>query len=266
VDRRDNNPRNSSGGYRRPPRRDQYATDREDYQATARLPEIYYRRRRVAAVVAILLVVIVVVAVLARMSRNSISTPVATETAIATSTSAKPTKTSTEEATSSSSETASGSATDSKAEEVTESASATAEPTEAITAKGSCDLNDLVIEASADHPNYHAGDLPSFFMTVRNPTDTDCEIDLGQQPLRFEVYTLDTNQRVWADIDCNDPIGTGVKVFKAGEERYYKTQWSRLYSDPQTCTGREEVAPGGYYLHTVIGDNASAPFAFNLGG
>ena len=74
------------------------------------------------------------------------------------------------------------------------------------------------------------------------------------------------NQRVWADIDCNDPVGTGTKVFKAGEEKYYKTQWSRLYSDPQTCTGRAEVAPGGYYLHTVIGDNASAPFTFNLGG
>lgn len=265
MDRRDNNPRNSSGGYRRPPRRDQRQTNREEYPAAARLPEIYYRRRRVAAVVAILLVVIVVVAVLARMSRNSINTPVATDAAIATSTTEKPAPTSTEKATTIS-ETTAGSQTDSKAEEVSETASKSSEPSESVTAKGSCELADLQIEASADHPNYNAGDLPSFFMTVRNPTDADCEIDLTQQVLRFEVYTLDTNQRVWADIDCNDPVGTGTKVFKAGEEKYYKTQWSRLYSDPQTCTGRAEVAPGGYYLHTVIGDNASAPFTFNLGG
>ncbi len=219
---------------------------------------------------AILLLVIIVIAVLARMGRNSITTPVATTTEIAATSSEKPTETKattseTESNSSSASSETSGPVSDSKAEEVSEGASKSAEPRDSVTAKGSCELADLEIEASADHPNYNAGDLPSFFMTVRNPTDTDCEIDLSESVLRFEVYTLDTNQRVWADVDCNDPIGKGEKVFKAGEETYFKAEWSRLYSDPQTCSGRAEVAPGGYYLHAVIGDNASAPFAFNLG-
>ena len=44
--------------------------------------------------------------------------------------------------------------------------------------KGSCELTDLEIHASSNQPSYAIGVQPVFYMEVKNPTDTDCVINL----------------------------------------------------------------------------------------
>lgn len=119
--------------------------------------------------------------------------------------------------------------------------------------KKTCDLSDLKIEASTDHFSYEEGQLPNLYMKVANPTKADCIIDLTDNVIRFEIYTMDTNQLLWSDVDCNDPAETGKQTFKANSERYFKVQWSRTSSAPNACIDREPAPAGDYYMHAAIG-------------
>lgn len=130
--------------------------------------------------------------------------------------------------------------------------------------KQTCELADLKITASSDNSNYVEGALPRFFMTVENPTAADCEINLDDSSLRFEVYDLSNNARVWSDTDCYPSVETGMQTFPAGEKRIFEAEWSRLQSAPGQCNDRTPAESGAYFLHAVIGDNPSPALTFNL--
>lgn len=215
-----------------------------------RLPEEIYVRRRVAAAVIILVLVgLLVWGLVAFAGRGGDET---TDTAAAASSAQVTTTT----VTSTSRTTTS---TTSAAPETTEEE---AEPEET---EDSCRLSDLRITASSDRPSYGADVQPTFYMTVANPTKVDCEINLDDNQLRFEVYNLETNERVWADTDCYPSVLTGDEVFKAEDERRFQAVWSRMGSRPGQCNNRQDVGTGSFYLHAVIGDNPSDAHPFNLG-
>lgn len=232
-----------------------------------RLPEEIYVRRRIAAVVVILVVVALVVWGLVSLTGGSDEEdPERAAQTTATSEESTPAEEETPESETTTAETEeSGSETESA--ESSES-SETTEPEEATTAgdaKQSCTLADLQITASSDQANYDGQTQPTFYMQVENPTAVDCEIDLSSNPMRFEVYDLATNQRIWSDIDCNEPIGEGEETFEAGSERNFQAVWSRTTSSPDNCGNREQVSAGSFFLHGVIGDNASNSHTFNMG-
>lgn len=233
----------------RPPRRNSY-----DQEQAPRQPEVIYVRRRVAALFLLLVVIAVLIFAMVKFAgKKDDSTDVAATTTTTTSVEATET-TSTSESTE-----------ESASESTTESSSESTEASAEAPKKQSCELHDLRITATSDQPNYAANVEPKFYMTVKNPTDADCEIDLDRDILRFEVYDLATNQRVWADVDCNASEGTGTRVFPAGEERHFEAKWSRTTSAPEMCQQRQPVPAGSYFLHAVIGDNPSDAHTFNLG-
>ena len=130
--------------------------------------------------------------------------------------------------------------------------------------KGSCELTDLEIHASSNQPSYAIGVQPVFYMEVKNPTDTDCVINLDDNLLRFEVYDMATNDRIWSDTDCYPPVAAGNVEFAPGEKRRWEARWSVTASQPGQCDNRPEVKAGSYFLHGVIGDNASDASPFNI--
>lgn len=137
--------------------------------------------------------------------------------------------------------------------------------TEAAPAKkGSCELGDLRVQASSNQPSYAEGAQPVFYMEVENPTDTDCVINLDDNPLRFEVYDMASNERIWSDIDCYPPVVGGTVDFAPGEKRRWEARWSGTASQPGQCDDRAEVRAGSYFLHGVIGENASEASPFNI--
>lgn len=243
------------------------------------LPDEIYMRRRVGALVVLLLVVALVIWGLTAWARagsdgsgsgggsgaggaSATATVTSTEPAPVTS----PTVSVSGESTASETAGASDGAEPSEGAADASGASASGEPTpsEGVVAKGSCELSDLVITAWTKQPSYGAGETPELVMTVKNPTDTDCVIDVGDDQLRFEVYSMGSNERVWADTDCYPSVETGVQKFPAGEERGFDARWSKKGSAPGQCANRQPVGPGAYYLHAVIIDNASDPAPFNL--
>lgn len=222
-----------------------------------RLPEEIYQRRRVAAAVVVLLVVALLVWGLSALARSGGSEN-ADPAAASTTTSAA-----VEETTSSASSATSTTPTSESATEGTSETESSSETTTAASGEG-CTLADLEISASSDQATYPAGARPTFYMTVANPTRSDCTINLDDETLRFEVYSLTSNARIWSDVDCFPSVKTGDETFKAGEERFFEAVWSRTASAPEQCDDRAAVPAGSYLLHTVIGDNPSEPHTFNL--
>ncbi|QGU08288.1 hypothetical protein COCCU_11940 [Corynebacterium occultum] len=234
-----------------------------------RLPEEVYVRRRVAAVVGLLIVVALVVWGLVALASGDgeerEQTPPAETTQAAQAeetTESAESETSPETSESKSSEAESSGAESSEAESESETTGTTSAAGEG---KQDCTLADLEIRVSSDRPSYGADASPTFYMQVRNPTEADCDIDLSENTMRFEVYDLASNRRIWSDVDCNAPIGTGEETFSAGEERNFQAVWSRTTSAPDRCSNRQLVPAGSFFLHGVIGQNASNSYTFNLG-
>nr|WP_152821748.1 MULTISPECIES: hypothetical protein [unclassified Corynebacterium] len=213
------------------------------------MPQEIYVRRRVAAAVLVLVAVIALIwaAVALGGGEEEDQSPVSTATSSPQAT-AEPSADKTREAT----------------EPPRETQEPSAAPSTEAAAKRTCELSDLQITASTSQATYRQGDKPAFYMTVKNPTAADCEIDLDRETLRFEVYSMVDNARVWADVDCNPSEGSGRRSFPAGEERHFESVWSRTTSAPKQCESRAPVEPGAYYLHAVIGRHASPAQPFNL--
>ncbi|MDL0401874.1 hypothetical protein QQO25_02685 [Corynebacterium lehmanniae] len=219
------------------------------------LPPEIYMRRRVAALVILLVVVALLVWGLSAFARSgktdeTETTPETVAEAPSTTLATEPTVQLSEESTTPS------------------SSEAPTQPTEETAAapvkKGSCELADLQIHASSNQPSYAVGVQPVFYMEVENPTDTDCVIDLDDDLLRFEVYDMATNDRIWSDTDCYPPVAAGNVEFAPGEKRRWEARWSATASQPGQCDNRPEVKAGSYFLHGVIGDNASDASPFNI--
>nr|WP_255567790.1 hypothetical protein [Corynebacterium sp. TAE3-ERU16] len=240
------------------------------------MPREIYIRRRVAAGVVLIIVVFLVGWLISALVGGNDPQPTAaegTETTTSTrgTTAAEASRTSTGSTTERGTATAATTAGKRPADEPkkdkpyagSESTAPTAEqaPSER---KKTCELSDLIITATSDQAAYAPDVQPSFYMAVKNPTAADCEIDLGENVLRFEVYDLATNRRVWSDVDCNPAVDVTERTFPAGEERYYEAVWSRTNSAPGSCGDRTQVPAGGYYLHTLVGGNHSDAHPFNL--
>ena len=208
-------------------------------------------RRRVAALVILLVVVALLVWALSAVARSGggDSAEETTSEAPASTIETEPTVSAPEEPSS----------------EPSEPASAASSSVEAAPARtGACELKDLRITAMPNQPSYVAGTQPVFYMEVENPTDTDCVIDLDENILRFEVYNMRTNEKMWADTDCYEPVVAGTQTYKAGQKQGYQARWSGTVSQPGQCEDRPAIEPGSYFLHTVIGDNASDAAPFNI--
>ncbi|WP_237801177.1 hypothetical protein [Corynebacterium accolens] len=229
------------------------------------LPEEIYKRRRVAAliIVIVLAVVLIWAAVAAFGSDSDDSVAASSESSAATTSAETTSESSTTSADSTSeSESESESASESEAKD---GASESKEPEESVhAAKDTCSLEDLEVRTSMLNYSVPDGELPKFFMTVTNPTAADCKIDLDENSLRFEVYKMADNQRVWSDTDCYASVQTGEQTFPAGKDLKFEAEWSRQASEPGKCTDRPTAEPGAYFAHTVIGDNSSPPQDFTL--
>lgn len=210
-----------------------------------RLPEKYYQRRRIAALIILLVVVALLIWGISALARSGDDATPAEETSTAdvTSSSSAPIELDDEE-------------------ETTEPAEDTEETTAAEAR--ACSPGDLDVSVRADRTTYGPDDRPVFHMIVNNPEDVDCLVDLDEHTLRFEVYDLGTNERLWSDVDCFQPVETGEQTFAADSERYFEAVWSKTGSAPGQCEDRPAMEPGSYFLHGVVGDNASESVTFNL--
>lgn len=232
------------------------------------LPPVIYQRRRAAALILILVVVaaLIIAWAVGRGGKDDASQQAAATSSLAqpadapsSAPSAAPTSSAAEAPASDGAPSAeSSAAAPSESAAPSDSAAASEAP------KNSCTVDDLKVGVKAVEASYKDGDLPVFVMDVENPTAVDCDIDLDQNKLRFEVYKMGTNARVWADTDCYPSVQTGRTTFKAGATQQFQATWSRKGSEPEKCTDRPIAEDGHYFAHGIIGDNYSEAYTFAI--
>ena len=232
------------------------------------LPPVIYQRRRAAALILILVVVaaLIIAWAVGRAGKDDASQQAAATSSLAqpadapsSAPSAAPTSSAAEAPASDGAPSAeSSAAAPSESAAPSDSAAASEAP------KNSCTVDDLKVGVKAVEASYKDGDLPVFVMDVENPTAVDCDIDLDQNKLRFEVYKMGTNARVWADTDCYPSVQTGRTTFKAGATQQFQATWSRKGSEPEKCTDRPIAEDGHYFAHGIIGDNYSEAYTFAI--
>ncbi|GAB2819552.1 hypothetical protein GCM10027073_58560 [Streptomyces chlorus] len=97
--------------------------------------------------------------------------------------------------------------------------------------------------------SYEPDGTPTFRLTARNISGSDCKIDLGPKStvLTITQATAD-DDTYWASDDC--PKGAGNLVFRvpAGGSITYTVKWDRGPSAPQCATPPAGSAKAGTYL------------------
>ncbi|MCT7354059.1 hypothetical protein N4P33_18120 [Streptomyces sp. 15-116A] len=96
---------------------------------------------------------------------------------------------------------------------------------------------------------YEPGATPTFLLTARNVSGSDCKVDLGPKNAVLTVTQADGDDAYWSSDDC--PKGAGSLVFRvpAGESITYTVKWDRKPSEPKCATpGAGSAKPGTYLV------------------
>ncbi|MFD6893678.1 hypothetical protein ACFWB0_03890 [Rhodococcus sp. NPDC060086] len=241
-------------------------------------PEIYRRRRVLAIVVAVVVLALVIWAVLAFTSGDDPETePTASETTMSETTTSAPDGAGVEAGAETGSGVAgSGAAASSGENDADSSASSSTSgaaesgpgagttPASASTAPGQCSDQSLAVRVTAGEPNYQVGTEPEFTIVITNIGTAACERDLGAGLQQVLVYTLDGNNRVWANTDCFPDSTADLRSLAPGDQAAFTVQWSGTTSEPGCEAPREPVGPGAYTVVGQLGGLRSSPEPFNV--
>ncbi|TQK97375.1 hypothetical protein FB563_2341 [Streptomyces puniciscabiei] len=96
--------------------------------------------------------------------------------------------------------------------------------------------------------SYSPDQTPTFELSAKNGTSTDCKVDLGPKNAVLTITPADAAAAFWSSADC--PQGAGSLVFRvpAGQSITYTVKWDRRPSAPQCATPSGGSAKVGTYL------------------
>ncbi|KLL94754.1 hypothetical protein NJ76_30895, partial [Rhodococcus sp. IITR03] len=226
-------------------------------------PEIYWRRRILAigvSVVVLVLVIWLVVALTGGEDPDQNPEPAAAEvttsaTTTAADASADAASASTTRSGGSSGSSGSGGAEGSASDDADEDDTSTSATTSAAPVPpGQCSDQSLAVRVTADEPNYRVGSEPDFTIVITNIGTSQCERDLGAGLQQVLVYSLDGNERLWANTDCFPESTADIRSLAPGDQAAYSVKWSATTSEPGCQAPRRTVRPGAY---TVVGSSAA---------
>lgn len=148
--------------------------------------------------------------------------------------------------------------TETASPEATDTAGASAEPTnEETPGIVACEAKDVAVEALTDADTYEAGVLPQLSIRLTNNGSTDCTIDVGSST---QVFTVSSGDDVWwRSTDCQQNPSSMIATLAAGATVESKTPvtWDRTRSSVESCASENRPhAPGGgasYHVDVQIG-------------
>jgi hypothetical protein len=111
-----------------------------------------------------------------------------------------------------------------------------------------CSSSAVTLSLRSLHNSYSPDQTPTFELTAKNGSSTDCKVDLGPKSAVLSVTPADGSDAFWSSADC--PKGAGSLVFRvpAGQSITYTVKWDRKPSAPQCATPAAGSAKAGTYL------------------
>ncbi|OWY80032.1 hypothetical protein [Rhodococcus sp. BUPNP1] len=234
-------------------------------------PEIYWRRRVLAIGVSVVVLALVIWLVVALTGGDDpdqnpepaaaeVSTSATTTAADASADAASASTTRSGEASASSGSRGAGASAAEDADDDSSTTTTSAAPVP----PGQCSDQSLAVRVTSDEPNYRVGSEPDFTIVITNIGTSPCERDLGAGLQQVLVYSLDGNERLWANTDCFPESTADIRSLDPGDQAAYSVKWSATTSEPGCQAPREPVGPGAYTVVGQLGGLRSVPEPFNI--
>lgn len=131
--------------------------------------------------------------------------------------------------------------------------------TEEVVAVTPCTATQVELTAHTDQTQYAAGALPNLWLSVKNISAVECEIEVGAD---VQEYIIDSGSRenpdlIWSSAHCQGVEQPLSYTLKPGEEQSTGAiQWDRTRSSADTCDTERPTMPGGgasYHLSVKLG-------------
>ncbi|MGC3003432.1 hypothetical protein ACPF8X_34930 [Streptomyces sp. G35A] len=111
-----------------------------------------------------------------------------------------------------------------------------------------CTANAVTFGLRSARNAYAPDRTPTFLLTARNTSGSDCKVDLGPDSTVLTISQARSDDTYWASDDC--PKGARSLVFRvpAGDSITYTVKWDRKPSAPKCATPPAGSAGAGTYL------------------
>ncbi|MFD4529844.1 hypothetical protein ACFWP7_39285 [Streptomyces sp. NPDC058470] len=96
--------------------------------------------------------------------------------------------------------------------------------------------------------SYAPGEKPTFELTAKNSSGSDCKVDLGPKGAVVTITQAGSDDDIWSSGDC--PTGSGSLLFRvtANGQVTRTVEWDRKASAPECATPPAISATAGTYL------------------
>ncbi|MFJ9900469.1 hypothetical protein ACIQPR_44775 [Streptomyces sp. NPDC091280] len=111
-----------------------------------------------------------------------------------------------------------------------------------------CTAGAVQLSLRSLHNSYSPDQTPTFVLTAKNSSSSDCKIDLGPKSTVLTITEAGGAADYWSSADC--PKGSGSVYYRvtAGGSVNYTLKWDRKPSAPECATPAAGSAGAGTYL------------------
>ncbi|MFD4605110.1 hypothetical protein ACFWPQ_44725 [Streptomyces sp. NPDC058464] len=128
-----------------------------------------------------------------------------------------------------------------------------------------CTAGSVALSLKSLHNSYSPEQTPTFELTARNTSSSDCKIDLGPKSAVLTITQASADDSYWSSADCPKAAGSRWYRVPAGSSITYTLKWDRKPSAAQCATPPAGSAgTGTYLLEAAAPGHAKAQASFVL--
>ncbi|WP_328680451.1 hypothetical protein [Streptomyces sp. NBC_00343] len=111
-----------------------------------------------------------------------------------------------------------------------------------------CTAGAVQLSLRSLHNSYSPDQTPTFVLTAKNSSGSDCKVDLGPKSAVLTITEAGGSADFWSSADCPKSAGSVYYRVSAGSDVTYTLKWDRKPSAPECATPAAGSAGAGTYL------------------
>ncbi|MBW8800032.1 MAG: hypothetical protein JF597_42555 [Streptomyces sp.] len=111
-----------------------------------------------------------------------------------------------------------------------------------------CTAGSVTLTLRSLHNSYSPEQTPTFELTVKNTSSSDCKIDLGPKSAVLTITQASADDTYWSSADCPKSAASRWYRVPSGSSITYTLKWDRKPSAAQCATPAAGSAGSGTYL------------------
>ena len=111
-----------------------------------------------------------------------------------------------------------------------------------------CTASAVQLSLRSLHNSYSPDQTPTFVLTAKNSSSSDCKVDLGPKSAVLTITEAGGAADFWSSADCPKSSGSVYYRVSAGSSVAYTLKWDRKPSAPECATPPAGSAGAGTYL------------------